>query len=261
MSRGLAWLALAWACLAAPARAEEPVYLFGAIGKAPVMFRLRADGGKLDGWYLYFAHARQLLISGTRGAEGEFEVTETVDGKPSGRIVGSARGAHWQGTWTKPDGGSPTVFEAEAVAGPPADFSAPVHCQRRRDAESGWTFAPSLALTIGGGKIARFEAGLEATGPQDEQSCGYSLADFTPLPSRVGLRLGSRGDAIPPGEGAQACSIRVVGDADHLYVDFGDSGAPGDDCRSGADQMFCSARGWMAPLIVDRKSGACRAAQ
>lgn len=260
MQRFSAW-AVVLLLAAAPAGAAEPTFLFGAIGKQPVMLRLRFAGDQIDGWYLYFAPARQWLLSGSRGADGAFELKATASGKPIGRIAGVARGGQWTGTWSKPDGTSTAPFSAREVVGAPADLAGPIRCQSRRDVEYGWTYAPSLTLAISRGAITKFAAQLDATAKADGQSCSYSLSSFEPEATKVGLALISRGASDPPPEGERKCVIRIVGDADHLYVGFGESGDSGDDCRSGDDEMFCSARGFMAPLVVDRASRICRGVQ
>ncbi|MBV8663582.1 MAG: hypothetical protein JO107_10810, partial [Hyphomicrobiales bacterium] len=57
---------------------------------------------------------------------------------------------------------------------------------------------------------------------------------------------------------SQRCTIHVIGDANHLFVQFGDPGEDHNDCRFSGSTAFCSPRSWMADFIVDRRAKTCK---
>ncbi len=249
-------LAVSFILAASPA-AAEPLFLFGAVGKASVLMRLTVRETAVDGWYLYFASDRDILISGKLDKDGAFALEEKSGGKATGRFQGVARGDEWTGTWTKPDGTSPTPFAARAAHGAPPDFSGPIVCASRRDKEFGWTYSYSLRLALAKGAVADFEASLQAKREGDEQGCGFSREDFAPASTSVGLLMRAR-DVEGQGPDSPKCTVRIVGDSDHLYVGFGETGAENDDCHSSGTTVFCTPRGAMPTLIIDRRTLECR---
>ena len=103
------------------------------------------------------------------------------------------------------------------------------------------------------------EASTAASSKQDgEQGCFYSLADFSRAPSDVGLLLKAKDEDEPLDADSQRCTIHVVGDADHLFVQFGNPGEKNDDCRYSGTTAFCSPRSWPADFIVDRRTKSCK---
>jgi hypothetical protein len=70
--------------------------------------------------------------------------------------------------------------------------------------------------------------------------------------------LKAKDEDQPPTADSQRCTIRIVGDADALYVQFGDWTEQNNDCRFSGDRAFCSPRSWPADMIVNRRTKSCR---
>jgi hypothetical protein len=198
------------------------------------------------------ARAREIELSGKIGKEGAFELEGMAGGKATGQISDVVRDGERQGTWMKPDGSSPASFSAKEAKGAPPDYSKPVSCERYRAKEFGWTYDYSFAISRGA--VKDFAVGFEAEREGNEQRRSYSLEDFLPIRVGAGLVLSAReekrGSAKTP-----TCTIRIVDDADHLYLGFAQSGGEKDDCRSGHGAVFCSLRGSATALVVDCKTG------
>ena len=57
------------------------------------------------------------------------------------------------------------------------------------------------------------------------------------------------------------CTIRIVGNAETLWVKFGEAGAENNDCHGVGSTMFCSARGGWGDLVMDVQNMKCKAVQ
>ncbi len=237
----------------------HPLYLFGQIGKSNVMATLDRDGDALSGWYAYLDIGKELRLSGRIDATGGFQLDETVESKKTGRLQGKIDGGHWTGEWRKPDGGSPLPFTLNESRDTLAAVSGAFRCSSTRRDRDGWTYEYSLQLDLAKGAVKALDAGLSESSKQDgRQGCFYALGDFAKVPTDVGVLLKAKDEDDPLTEDSQRCTIRIVGDADHLFVQFGDLTQKNDDCRFSGTTAFCSPRSWMADVIVDRKTKRCR---
>jgi hypothetical protein len=248
------------AALFPAALSAHPLYLFGEIGKSKVMAALDREGDALMGWYLYLDIGKPLRLAGRIDAAGDFQLDETVDLKKTGRLQGKMDGGHWTGEWRKPDGGSPLPFTLSESRDTLAGVSGAFRCSSKRRDKDGWTYAHSLQLELAKGAVKALDAGLsESSTNEGQQGCFYSLKDFSEVPTDAGVLLKAKDEDDPITEDSQHCTIRIVGDADTLFLQFGDLTEKNDDCRFSGATAFCSPRSWMAEVIVDRKTKSCRA--
>jgi hypothetical protein len=244
--------------LPAPLSAH-PLYFFGQIGKSSVMATLDREGNALTGWYLYLDIGKELRLSGQIDAAGDFQLDETVDLKKTGRLQGKIDGGRWTGEWRRPDGGSPLPFTLNEAHDTLAAVSGQFRCSTKKRDKSGWTYAHSLKLDLAKGAVKALDAGLsESSANEGQQGCFYSLGDFAQVPADVGVLLKAKDEDDPMTEDSQRCTIRIVGDADHLFVQFGDLTEKNNDCRYSGTTAFCSPRSWMADIVVDRKTKGCK---
>jgi len=257
--RRLAILAFLASLLFPAAVSAHTVYLFGQIGKSAVLAAIDRDENELSGWYLYLDVGKQLQLAGKIGATGDFQLDETVDGHKTGRFEGKAEGGRWSGEWRAPGGGAPLVFTLNESRDTLADFSGRFHCAKSKKDKGGWTYDLSLTLEMTKGAVKALEAGRSESSTQDDsQGCFYSLENFTRVPADVGVLLKAKDEDDPPTDDSQHCTIRILGDADHLFLRFGDAEEKNNDCRFSGDRAFCSPNSWMADVIVDRRTKSCK---
>ncbi|HEY1941512.1 MAG TPA: hypothetical protein VGH40_05250 [Roseiarcus sp.] len=236
----------------------RPVYLFGEIGKSSVLAAVDQEGDRLSGWYLYPAVGKELQLSGQIDASGSFRLDESVDAHKTGVFEGKSAGGRWNGEWRNAAGGAPLAFSMTENREALADASGLFRCVVKQQ-KQGWTFRQSLTLELAKGALKALKASAAESSAQDgEQGCFYSLEDFTPVPSDVGLVLKAKDEDQPLDADSQRCTIQVVGDADHLLVQFGDPWETHNDCRFSGTTAFCSPRSWMTDFVVDRRTKSCK---
>ncbi len=235
----------------------RPVYLFGEIGKSAVLAVVDRTGDRLSGWYLYVAVGKQLQLAGQIDADGGFRLDESVDARKTGAFEGKFAEGRWSGEW-RAGAGAPLAFSLTETRDPLADANGTFRCATKQRKE-GWSFGQSLTLELAKGSVTTLEASTTASAAQEgENGCFYSLKDFTPVPSDVGLLLTAKDEDQPITPDSQRCTIRVVGDANHLVVQFGDTADAHNDCRFSGSTAFCSPRSWPADFIVDRRTKSCK---
>lgn len=257
----IAWLLLSLVSIIAPATASASrLYLFGGIGDAPIMAAVEQDGAKISGWYYYLRTGGDLQLEGQIAANGDLSLVETVDGKATGAFEGKAAGSVWSGEWRKAGGGAPVAFALTQTSDTLSLVSGQFACaSSKQDKTYGWTYHYALKLALASGKVKALDASASATSKQgDDQGCYYSLDLFRQAPAKVGALLMAKDDQTPDDPEAQHCTIRIVGDGDYLYVEFGDVTEKNNDCRFTSERAFCSPRSWMSDFIVDRKKRTCR---
>ena len=237
----------------------RPLYLFGQIGKSSVIASLDRDGDALNGWYVYSDVGKQLLLAGRIDAAGAFQLDETASGKKTGHIEGKTEGGRWTGEWRAPAGGAPLAFVLTESRDKLADATSRLRCTTKRKDSAGWTYEHALTLELAKGVVKGLDASLtESSTADDQQGCFYGLKDFTQIPTDGGILLKAKDEDEPMTPDSQRCTIRILGDADHLLVRFGASGEKNDDCRFSGTTAFCSPRSWMADMIVNRRSNSCK---
>jgi hypothetical protein len=201
-----------------------------------------------------------LKLDGHLAANGDLSLVESVDGKTTGAFEGRNVDGVWSGAWRKAGGGAPVAFTLTQTSDTLASVSGEFACaSQKQDKTYGWTYHHALKLALALGKVKALDASASATSRQgDDQGCYYSLDLFRQAQTKVGALLKAKDDQSPDDPEAQHCTIRIVGDADHLFVEFGDITETNNDCRFTSDRAFCSPRSWMSDFIVDRKNRTCR---
>lgn len=252
----LALAALVWPAVACWA---STLYVFGEVGKAPVLAMLDREGDAVSGWYFYLAIGKEIQLNGKVDASGSFQLAESLDSRQTGRFEGVVIGGRWTGVWRKAAGAAAFPFTFNETRDALAGQSGQYRCAtKRRDKAYGWTYEHSLSLVLRHGAVQAFDASLTAASAQGEtQSCYYGLDNFTQRPFEAGVLLTSKSEGETDTADSQHCTIRVVDAGDYLLVKFGDPAQKNDDCRATASRAFCSPRALMADMIVNRKTQAC----
>ncbi len=242
----------------------HPLYLFGDIGRFPVLVMVAREGNDLSGWYLYLKQAKEIAIAGKINAAGAFTLDE-FDPKThskTARFAGTMKQGQWSGTWQKTNAGAPLPFAARESRDALTDLDGQVHCATKTtDAAAGYTFRSAIDLNARHGQLSTFSLNSSATGGGDEQSCSIHLNRLNRAQSDAGILLQTRKATPAAGSDLHQCSIRIVGNADYLFVAVGDADDDGNDCHGDTDMMYCSARGSWTDLVVERKTDICRAVE
>jgi hypothetical protein len=243
--------AIAIGLVASPVFAQS-MFFFGEIGGAPVFVSLERDGEKLSGWYVYVRQAKSIRLEGKIDGGGlAMDEFSYENGAKTGAFRGLASPAGWSGAWQSPDGRG-ARFSLRPQHGTLSDLSGRLRCKASK-LDSDYTFAQSLDLRARAGRISRFSYANEATSKHDEQSCSVDLGELEQIDSDSGVLLRARGDdPNDTSPDTMHCSVRVLGDSDHLVIRV-------EGCKGAGDTMFCSARGGWTDLVVNRKTQVCKA--
>ena len=253
-------LALVAALLFPATLSAHPLYLFGQIGKSNVMATLTRDGDALSGWYTYLDIGKELRLAGRIDATGDFQLDETVDAEKTGHLQGKLDGGHWTGEWRKPDGGSPLPFTLSESRDMLGAVTGEFRCSSD-EARQGRLDLRAFAEARSGqrrGEGARRRTQRILDTMTVSKDASTRSATSAKVPTDVGVLLKAKDEDDPITEDSQRCTIRIVGDADTLFLQFGDLTEKNDDCRFSGTTAFCSPRSWMADIIVDRKTKSCK---
>jgi hypothetical protein len=232
--------------------AAQPLAFFGDIGGTPIFVSLDRNGGKLSGWYLYINQATQIRLEGSIDA-ANFALDEFSfeNGRKTGSFKGTPGEAAWLGTWQSAEGRQ-LKLTLRQNRDASSSLNARVHC-KARFTDSGYTFLYSLDLQATKGRVTRLSLSSDVTGWNEEHGCSIDLSDLRQVPSDAGVLLRAKeDDEKDTSEGAQHCALRILGDDNYLYVHV-------DGCKGAGDTMFCSTRGSLTDLVVNRKAQTCKA--
>ena len=251
---------LAVSLLCASSASAHPLYLFGDIGRFPVLVMLTREGNNLSGWYLYLRQAKEIAITGKIDAAGAFTLDEfdPKTHRKTARFTGTMKQEQWNGSWQKTNGGAPLPFSVLESRDALPDLDGQIHCATKT-AAAGYTFRSAIDLNARHGQLSTFSLNSSATGGGDEQSCSIHLNRLHRAQSDAGVLLQTR--AAPPAASLHECTIRIVGNADYLFVAVGDADEDGNDCHGDDEMMYCSARGSWTDLVIERKTDTCRAVE
>jgi hypothetical protein len=236
----------------------DTTYLFGKIGTFPVGAFIERNGNSLSGWYFYKSQARLIRLEGDIDSKGAFRIRELTNYKETGIFGGSAGKGRWTGTWRKNADSKPLPFYFEENRSQVRSITGQYECAAsERDAKFGYTYRWELKLSMAGGAVTKLASTQGSHGDRgEEQYCSIDLKDLQPIPSESGMLLQFRDDDSG-GDGTK-CRVRILGDADTLWVRFGDSSDP-NECRYAGSTMLCSPRAFWNDIILDRKTKKCRA--
>lgn len=252
---------IALACLFASPLSAQTYFYSGTIGKTPVFAELNRDGEHLIGSYLYLKYGKSIELSGKIDAHGAFHLDETSfdTTKKSGNFDGRDVNGVWSGTWTNAAGGAPQSFALTESHDTLAGFSGDFQCaEHHTDKQYGYKYSRSARVTFTKGVLTRLELSQESKGSDgDEQSCSIGLSDLKRIPGNSGVILRGKNDA--PGQDVEHCTIRIVGNANFIYVSPGDLNEQNNDCKGSNDVMFCSPRANFGDVLID-KTGVCKPA-
>jgi hypothetical protein len=239
----------------------DTVYLWGQVGGFPICASLEQNEAQLSGWYFYHSQARQIRLQGQVDPKGTLYMEEMSGDRKTGLFEGKVKDGRWTGTWRKTDSAAPLPFHLEENCGQLGNITRDYQCTAtERVTQYHYTYQRSLTLAISNGVVKKFEATQKVHGDdQDEQMCTIDLNDLTQIASDAGLLLQFEDDDSETDAGT--CSVRILGDKDLLWIRFGDTSVPGNDCRSAGSTMFCSPRAFWNDIILDRRTGKCRALQ
>ena len=239
----------------------DTAYLWGQVGGFPICASLEQNDGLLSGWYFYQSQARQIRLQGQVHPNGTLHMEEMSGDRKTGVFEGQVKDGRWTGTWRKTDSAAPLPFHLEENRDQLANVTCDYQCTAtERDTQYHYTYQRSLKLAIANGVVTEFAASQKVHGgDQDEQMCAIDLNDLTQIASDAGLLLQFEDDDSEADAGM--CSVLIMGDKDLLWIRFGDTSVPGNDCRSAGSTMFCSPRAFWNDIILDRRTKKCRALQ
>ena len=228
------------------------IYLFGKVGNFPVGASLEQDNEKVTGWYFYHSQAKMIRLEGRLDSGGKFHIEETADNKTTGIFEGNKKNSCWTGTWRKTAASDPLQFYLDENRKQTKNLTCTCDClAKERVAEFGYTYRWKLKVIISDGIVKDFHAVQGAywdTG--GEQTCNIDLRDLKQDMSDAGILLRTR-DA--------SCRVRIIGDADTLWIVFGEISENGKDCRQAGDTMFCGPRAFWNDILFDRHTQKCKA--
>ncbi|MEN6439520.1 MAG: hypothetical protein ABFD97_13180 [Syntrophobacter sp.] len=251
-------------CMPLPLLADT-TYLFGKIGDFPIGAALEQNRGKLTGFYFYYSRARQIRLEGSINPDGTFRMEETTEGKKTGLFEGNVKQGRWSGTWSKAPGAAPLQFSLDENHDQLKNLTCSYDCTlKERDAAHRYTYQWRLKLAIAKGAVKELDSTQEAFGDdRDEQRCVIDLNDLKQVRSDLGIVLKAEGDDSEKQEGEdkdeKECAVQILGNADILWIRFGDSSVEGNDCRGLGSSMFCSPRAFWNDIILDRRTQKCKA--
>ncbi len=243
----------------------DTVYLLGKIGDFPIGASVEQNGDKVTGYYFYYSRARQIRLDGSIKPDGTFRMEETTEGKKTGLFEGNVKQGRWSGTWSKAPGAAPLQFSMDENHDPLKNLSCSYDCTlKERDAVNRYTYQWKLKIAVSKGVVKAFDSTQESFGDdKDEQRCTIDLSDLKQVKSGLGILLKAGGGESDNREDGDAdekeCAVRILGNADILWVRIGDSSAGGNDCRGLDSTMFCSPRAFWNDIIVDRRTQKCKA--
>ena len=236
----------------------HPLYLFGAIGKAPVLLMMEQDGTALSGWYLYLSQGKQIRLKGIAAPDGSFTFDEFSGSSEqmTGQFEGRMDRRQWLGQWRKPGAASTLGFRFIENGDTLSNLDGRFRCATKKvDRQFGYIYRHGLTLEVSRGAVKAFDTKRgEVSRDGGEQMCSIALDSVKQVKSDVGilLRAGEAAD-----DGSPQCTIRIVGTGDYLYVQMGDSTESGNDCRSSDEAMYCSPRSFWTSMVLNRKTRAC----
>jgi hypothetical protein len=237
----------------------DTIYLFGKIGDFPIGAFLERDEENLTGWYFYHSRARQIRLEGNIDRHGTFRMEETAGGQKTGIFEGSVKQGRWTGTWRKTIGAAALLFALEENRNQMKNSTGIYDCAaQERDAQHHYTYRWKLKLAMTDGVAKELEATQGSYGDdKNEETCSIDMKDLKQIESAVGILLQAKNDDSE--EEAKKCTVRISGDADHLWIRFGDSSEEGNDCRRVGSTMFCSPRAFWNDILLDRRTQKCKA--
>jgi hypothetical protein len=243
-----------------PALLADTMYLFGKIGALPVVASLEQNGGKLAGWYFYQARAKQIRLEGEIDRSGSFRMEEEMtSGRKTGVFEGNMKQGSWAGTWRKAAGAGPLPFHLEENRDQLKNLNGDYECtSKERDAEFQYTYERKLKLSIADGIVKKLDIsqGAYTADKSDDHWCSVDLGDLKQVASQVGILLEAKEDGNEEDNGK--CAVRIVGDAEILWIRIGASSDPS-ACRTSSATMHCSPRAFWNDIILDRRTRKCKA--
>lgn len=236
----------------------HPLYLTGTVGEAPVIAMIERDGDALSGWYLYFNHAKLIQLSGRIDTQGHLRLEETVSSHVNATFEGAADRDQWTGVWRSEASKSSLPFRLHENRDLLASLDGKFSCSVKKVEKGIGPSYHEIDLRIAKGQVTRFTNNRGIT-PKGEgtQSCSMDMEALSQIKSDSGILLKSKKtDAASQDE--RRCTVRIVGDGRHLFVQMGDWTEQNNDCRRMDDEMYCSPRAFWADIIVDQTTGTCK---
>jgi hypothetical protein len=236
----------------------DKIYLFGTIGDSPAGAVIERQDQKLTGWYFHGTQVREIRLEGIINRDGNFRMKTFPEGKQQEHFEGVVKGTLWQGIYQNSSVSKPLAFSLKENRDQLQHVSENFDCKyQERDDEFSYTYQWNLKLTIVDGIVKELYAMQESIGEdQDAQHCSIDLPDLKPIPSDAGILFTVVDENSHEPE--QRSIVRIVGDANILWIQFGDTSEEGNDCRQAGNKMFCSPRAFWNDLILDRRTHTCR---
>jgi hypothetical protein len=132
---------------------------------------------------------------------------------------------------------------------------------KERDPKFQYTYERNLKLVVTDGIVKKLAIaqGAYTADKSDDHWCNISFGDLKQVPSNVGVLLEAGEDDSAEDNGK--CTVRIMGNADTMWIMIGDHAGDGSDCRQAGATMYCSPRAFWNDIILDRHTRKCKALQ
>jgi hypothetical protein len=261
-SRRIAFVALIVTLLfilTSPMKAQR-VYCFGHIGNERVAAWFDQEHDTLSGWYFRVSQPREVRVEGDMTRDGTVRLAESFDPRAKGMFTGKSAQGVWTGTWKRDSGSAELPFRFDEYHDPLSTLTCSYRCAYRRvDGEMGYVYRWNLVLSVAAGRVRALSIVESARNLQgEEHQCSISLDALRQVPSADGILLRLAEDDAPD-DSIPSCGVRILATKDLLWLRFEDTPGAASDCRGTNSTMYCAPRAFWTDIIVDRKTGKCKA--
>ncbi|MEK6698495.1 MAG: hypothetical protein AABZ10_05555 [Nitrospirota bacterium] len=226
---------------------DEGIEYAGNInGRYPIQMLLKLEGKSFKGYMFYESTAKYIFLQGTVTPKGLATVKEVdeMSKKVTGVFEGQLGEAGFSGTWSSPDGKKRVPFKLTAIPGTAAAFSGQYRCEIKEE-----NFFQTVELKVDHGKVEKFTI-ISGLGPH-WHTCDLGLENLTQERGKPYILL------LPDGRfqsesnklyGDQRERIRVKETQNTIAVQF-----------FGSWRLACGLNALMADVLINKKTGKCKA--
>jgi hypothetical protein len=214
-------------------------------GRYPIQMLLKRDGKDIKGYMFYESAATYISLRGTVTPKDLATVNE-MDGK--GKITGVFEGklseGSFTGTWSSPDKKKRMPFKLTTVSIEAAAFSGQYRCEIKEE-----NFSQTLELKVDHGTVEKFTI-ISGLGPH-WHTCDLGLENLTQQPGRSYILL------LPDG--------KFQSESNKLYGDGKERISVKETQNTISVQLFgswrfaCGLNAFMADVLINKKTGKCKA--
>ncbi|HLQ26575.1 MAG TPA: hypothetical protein VK138_11950 [Acidiferrobacterales bacterium] len=212
--------------------------------KYAVHMLLRTKADEIKGFMFYESAAIYLRVEGARSGSGEIVTRETDDsGTITGIFQGHLTNESYSGTWSTAKGDRHMPFVLTAVPDSASTVDGSYVCKIAYP-----KFSQNMTLKAGNGKITDFDV-FSAAGP-NAHTCDLQLKDLAQERAARYITLQPAGDFFVQSKklyGDPVEYIRIKDVNDKVVVQF-----------FGGWRLACGLNGYLADVLIDKKSMNCK---